>query len=203
MPPIANGGLIPFNSRSTFLKDHMVSPGTDIDLLTRVKESDPDAFGELFRRYQPLVYRQVYFRVRDVDTSHEIVQETFVRIWEHRSSLKPHLPFLALTLRISQNLVRDMARHQSTRDRLAGDVPVPAASEGDDPVEILQLRMLEERIVGIVNSRLGERCRAVFLLSRYEGKSHLEIAALLGISVKTVENQIAHALRTLKRALAQ
>jgi len=181
----------------------MELPGKDTELLRRVKGSDPDAFGELFHKYQPMVYRQVFFRVRDVDIAHEIVQATFVRIWEHRSTLKPHLHFLALTLRISQNLVRDMARHQSTRDRLAGEIPVPSASEGDDPLAILQLRMLEEQIVEIVSNRLGERCRAVFLLSRYEGKSHLEIAAVLGISVKTVENQIAHALRTLKRALGK
>jgi len=175
----------------------------DIALLTRVKDSDPDAFGELFRKYQPFVYRQVFFRVRDADTSHEIVQETFVRIWEHRTSLKPHLPFLALTLRVSRNLVRDLARHQSTRERLAQEIPAPSPSEGDDPAEALHLRILEQRIVEILNSRLGERCRTVFLLSRYEGKSHREIAEMLGITEKTVENQITRALNALRKGLIE
>lgn len=181
----------------------MEETSQDIALLTRVKGSDPDAFGELFRKYQPLVYRQVFFRVRDADASHEIVQETFVRIWEHRSSLKPHLPFLALTLRVSLNLVRDLARHRSTRERLRKEIPAPSPSEGDDPAETLHLRMLEQRILEILKNRLGERCRTVFLLSRYEGKSHQEIGELLGITEKTVENQIARALKALKKGLGK
>jgi RNA polymerase sigma-70 factor, ECF subfamily len=195
--------LLQFYSGDRFLSTLVHDAGQDIALLTRVKGSDPDAFGELFRKYQPLVYRQVFFRVRDADTSHEIVQETFVRIWEHRSSLKPHLPFLALTLSVSRNIVRDLARHQSTHERLAREIPAPSLSEGDDPAEALQLRMLEQRILEILNNRLGERCRTIFLLSRYEGKSHQEIAGLLGISAKTVENQIARALKALKRGLGR
>jgi RNA polymerase sigma factor (sigma-70 family) len=174
----------------------------DSVLLQRVRNSDPDAFGELFRKYQPLVYRQVFFRVRDGDVAHEIVQETFVRIWEHRSSLKPHLPFLALALRVSQNLVRDMARQRSTRELLRRRIPLPARSEGDNPAEALDLHVLEQRILHILNSRTGGRCRTVFFLSRYEGKSHREIAELLGISIKTVENQITRALKALRKGLA-
>jgi RNA polymerase sigma-70 factor, ECF subfamily len=175
----------------------------DSELLERVKNSDPEAFGELFKRYQPIVFRQAFYRLRDSDMSHEVVQETFIRIWDHRTSLKPHLPFLALTLRISQNLIRDLARHRAIRDRLASEIPPPTLSEGDDPSEALALTMLENRIRDIVNNRLGERCRVVFLLSRYEGKSHQEIAQDLGISVKTVENQITKALKILGRALGR
>lgn len=173
----------------------------DIALLERVKASDEDAFGELFRKYQPVVFRQVFFRIRDVDLSHDIVQETFVRIWEHRSSLKPRLPFLALTLRISQNMVRDIVRRQATRDRLVQEIPATPLSEGDDPAEALEIRMLEQRIGEILKESLGDRCRTVFLLSRYEQKTHREIASLLGISVKTVEHQLTHALKVLKKGL--
>jgi RNA polymerase sigma-70 factor (ECF subfamily) len=104
---------------------------------------------------------------------------------------------------VSQNLVRDLARHRSTRERLAREIPAPSPSEGDDPAEALHLRMLEQRIAEILNSRLGERCRTVFLMSRYEGKSHHEIAELLGITEKTVENQIARALKVLKKGVGE
>jgi RNA polymerase sigma-70 factor (family 1) len=174
----------------------------DIDLLARIKDADDtEAFGELFRKYQPIVFRQAFVRLRDSDMSHEVVQETFVRIWDHRSSIKPHLPFLALTLRIAQNIIRDMARRAATHERLAGEIPTPSHSEGDDPSEALALSMLEARIVDIINTRLGERCRTVFLLSRYEGKSHREIARALGITEKTVENQISKALKILAQTL--
>jgi RNA polymerase sigma-70 factor, ECF subfamily len=96
-----------------------------------------------------------------------------------------------------------MVRHSAVRERLAAEIPRPPPSEGDDPSEALAVAMLEHRIQVIINSRLGERCRAVFLLSRYEGKSHQEIAQELGISVKTVENQITKALKILGRVLGR
>jgi RNA polymerase sigma-70 factor (ECF subfamily) len=174
---------------------------TDADLLERLKESDEEAFHMLFERYQPIVFRQVMYKLRDTDLSHDIVQETFIRVWEKRVSLKPHLGFLALLLRISGNLVRDAARRRQTRERLAHAVPPPALSEGDDPEEALQLSMLQDRLSSVINEDLPEKCRAIFLLSRVEGKSIQEIANLLAISEKTVENQINRALKVLRKRL--
>ena len=106
-----------------------------------------------------------------------------------------------MPLRISANLVRDAARHRAVRERTAHSVPPPELSEGDDPEEALARAMLEERIARIVSARLPDRWREIFLLSRFEGKSHREIATLLGVTEKTIENQINRALRVLRRAL--
>jgi RNA polymerase sigma-70 factor (ECF subfamily) len=160
-----------------------------------------EAFRVLFDRYQPIIFRQALFRTREIDLSHDVVQETFLRIWERRSSLKPHLSFLAYALRISENIVRDTFRHRKTRQRLEGNIPPPALSVGDDPAESLQLTMLQEKLNAVINEGLPERCRLVFTLSRFEGKSNQEIADLLKISVKTVENQIGHALKVMRKKM--
>jgi RNA polymerase sigma-19 factor, ECF subfamily len=173
---------------------------SDVQLLERLKDSDEEAFRALFHRYQPIVFRQVYFRTRQTDVSHDIVQETFVRIWERRAVLKPHLSFLAYAMRISGNLVRDAARHRAVRARVDGTIPPSPMSEGDDPLEAVQAAMLEERITAIIGT-LPEKCRRTFLLSRFEGKSNQEIAELLGLSVRTVEHQINHALKVLRKSL--
>ena len=180
----------------------MAEHPNDDHLLQRLKASDEEAFRLLFERYQPIVFRQALFQTQDADLAHEVVQETFVRIWDHRASLKLGLSFLAYALRIGGNILRDMARHRAMRERVAAKIPPPALSEGDDPAQALQLWQLEERVAAIVNEDLPERCREVFLLSRFEGRTHREIAELLGLSVKTVENQISHALKVLKKRLA-
>ena len=174
---------------------------TDSELLRLVKTSDAEAFRELFERYQPLTFRHVLFLIRDTDAAHDIVQEAFLRIWNHRASLQPHLSFLAYALRIGENLVRDAARHRKIRERFADVLPPPHLSEGDDPLEALQLAQTREHIMAVIEQKLPSRCRMVFLLSRFEEKSNAEIAALLGVSVKTVENQIHHALKVLRREL--
>ncbi len=176
-------------------------PATDIELIARVRDSNVEAFRILFARYQPIVFRQALLRTREVDLSHDVVQETFLRIWERRTSLKPHLSFLAYAFRISENLVRDIMRQRRTRRRLEDSVPPPTLSVGDDPAEAFQLVALQEKLNAVINQNLPERCRLIFTLSRFEGKSNQEIADLLGISVKTVENQITHALKVLRKKL--
>jgi RNA polymerase sigma-70 factor (ECF subfamily) len=173
----------------------------DIELIARTKVSDQEAFKSLFEQYQPVLFRHVLFMTRDEEAAHDIVQETFVRIWQKRSSLKPALSFLAYALRIGGNLARDFARRRRTRKRLDEHVPPPARSERDDPEESLKLSLLGERLTAIVNDQLPERCRKVFLLGRFENLSNQEIADLLGISVRTVEHQMNRALRMLRRSL--
>ena len=173
----------------------------DSELLRLVRDSDVEAFHILFERYQPLLFRHLLFQTRDVDLSHDLVQETFLRVWEHRRTLKPEKSFLAYTLRISTNLVRNTVRHRKTRERLEKDIPEPVLSEGEDPTAALEFSMLEERIVAIIAHDLPERCRSIFILSRSEGKSNHEIADSLGLSVRTVEYQINRALKVLRKKL--
>lgn len=172
-------------------------------LVARIAEADREAFRVLFERYQPLLFRLVLSQLHDRDEAHDVVQETFIRLWDHRVSLDPGRPVLAYALRITDNLIRDAARRRSVRERYQPDVPQPNLSEGDDPEQALQVLMLQEQIASIISEDLPERCRSVFILSRFEGKSAGEIAALLGLSVKTVENQIGHALKVLRKRLGR
>lgn len=176
-------------------------PTHDTDLLRRLRSSDRGALGDLFDRYQPMLFRQLCFQTGDPQLAHDIVQETFLRIWDHRASLKPDLSFPAYMLRISRNILVDSLRHRQTRVRHTGKVSAPSLSEGDDPEESAQLSQLEQALADVIHKDLPERTRTVFILSRFEGKNNAEIAALLGTSVRTVENQIQHALKVLRLKL--
>lgn len=172
----------------------------DNQLLEQVKDSDVEAFRLLFERYQPILFRQVLFQTNEIDQAHDIVQQTFISIWEHRGSIKPHLSFLAYILRVSRNLLYDAVKHQKIRDRIDVTLPPPAKSELDDPAEALHLTMLQERITTIIND-LPQKCREIFLLSRFEGKTNQEIADSLQLSVRTVEHQISKALKVMRKRL--
>jgi RNA polymerase sigma-70 factor (ECF subfamily) len=172
----------------------------DLQLLEQVKDSDVEAFRRLFERYQPILFRQVLYQTGETDLAHEIVQQTFISVWEHRSSLQPQLSFLAYILRISRNLMHDAMKHQKIRDRIDATLPPPAQSELDDPAEALHLAILQEKITVIIND-LPQKCREIFLLSRVEGKTNHEIADSLQLSVRTVEHQISKALKVLRKLL--
>lgn len=174
------------------------SPDSDEMLTERVRASDEAAFRLLFERYQPVLFRSMRAATGNNDDAHEIVQETFVRVWNRRASLRSDLPLLGFLFRIARNLVRDAAKHQAVRMRYESDVPPPERSETDDPERWLQVRLLEERLAAILRDSLPDKCREVFVLSRVGGMTNAEIARQLGISVKTVENQMTKALRIVR-----
>jgi RNA polymerase sigma-70 factor (ECF subfamily) len=175
---------------------------SDARLLERIRNSDMEAFRILFELYHPVLFRHVLFQTRQSDTAHDIAQETFIRVWEHRRKLDPRLSFPAYIIRISGNLVRDDFRRRKRREKLDPEIPLPGRSDEDDPLGALETTMLEEEL-GTVVENLPERCRAVFLLSRIEEKTNREIAGMLGISIRTVEHQISHALNVIRKKLGR
>jgi RNA polymerase sigma factor (sigma-70 family) len=170
-------------------------------LIAAVKQGDLGAFETLFTRYQPSLLRSIAFHLSDSEAAHDIVQETFLRIWQHRTSLKPSLSFQALVYRIGLNLMRDAFRHAKTRERTIRDVPPPLPPDHADPMDAAQHAILAGELRRVMREELPERCRAVFQLIRLEGLTVAETAERMGISPKTAENQLTKALRILRRAL--
>src|SRR5258706_11317452 len=106
---------------------------TDEQLLRGVMSSDKQAFKSLFEKYQPILFKHTFFRVRDADLAHDIVQETFLRVWERRTSLKPRLSFLSYLFRISANLLIDHVRHLNVRLKHNEILESPSLSGAEDP----------------------------------------------------------------------
>ena len=159
---------------------------------------DKQAFEKLFRRYfTPLMAfsRRI---LGDEDDAREVVHQVFIKLWERRSeidlstSLKSYL-FTAVNNR-SLNVIRDRKKFSSE------EVP-ERVGEWDVSAQIESME-LEEKIKEAIDS-LPEKCREVFELNRFEGLKYGEIAEKLGISIKTVENQMSKALKILREQLAR
>ena len=137
--------------------------------------------------------------MQDADIAKDITQETFLRIWEKRESLQPEKSFFSLLARISTNLCYDHFRYTEVRLRNKDRIPEYGKSHFDNPEEVVQAQAIEKIIRTLVNEKLPQRCRTIFLLSRIEGLSNQEISVKLGLSIRTVENQIYRALKILKK----
>lgn len=172
------------------------------ELLSGLKHSDRSAYEALFRRYYPSLFHQVWYRCHDRDLSEDIAQETFVRLWLRRGEIKPHLPLLPYLIAIAANLLRDHQKHSGVAIRHEESVRASGNTSGENPEESVRLYLLEDRISAVITRDLSEICRSIFVLSRVEGKGNAEIAELLGISTKKVENQLYHALTVLRKKLS-
>ena len=169
------------------------------DLLKKVKNSDKSAFHQLFSNFYNTLFRFVVYKVKDSDLAEDISQETFLRVWKKRANLVPEKSFFSLIARISTNLCYDHFRHASVRRRHEDQIPEYGKSYFDDPEKMNQAKMLEEEIQRIVNEKLPDKCKNIFILSRMESRTNTEIAEMLELSIRTGENQNYRALKILKK----
>lgn len=166
----------------------------------RLFEDDTLAFDEIYQRYWTIMFRSAYNILREREACMDIIQELFVWFWTHRHSVKVNSVkgylLAAVKFKVA-NYIRDGKIRETFFEevRKAGE-PVGSLEESVEVKELLS-------VISEFTQDLPEKCREVFQLSRYEHLSNKEIAERLGISVKTVENQMTTALKKLRSSLAR
>jgi RNA polymerase sigma-70 factor (ECF subfamily) len=173
---------------------------TDHELLQRLRSGAEDAFDAIFRaHYAPLVGLAESL-VRERAIAEEVVQEVMLELWRRRESLTVEESLRAYLFRATRNRALNHLRHERVERK--GE---PYARGHSSTPAVGHLRLVEDEIDAALREAvqsLPERCRQVFELSRGHGLRYAEIAATLGISVKTVEAQMGKALRILRDRLA-
>lgn len=156
------------------------------------------AFENLFReQFAGLVTASVRL-CGDRALAEDVVQGVFVRFYESESITRVDHPAAYLRRAVVSrtiNAIRDRKRLD-----FPGEEAVWSAAEQAAPPQPTHLADLSDRLHRAI-AQLPERARLILRLSRFEGYSHKEIAGQLGISPRTVENQLARALKLLRRYL--
>lgn len=165
-------------------------------------QEDEQAFMEtLFKSFFPLVCKTIYRLVLDTATAEDLAQEVFIRIWNRRSALQD-VYFKAYLHRAAINMALDhLDKHKRQGKHLSIEenvIQLPASSGSAESSH--HLKQTSAHIQQAID-RLPEKCREIFILSRFEEMTYREIAATLNISVKTVENQMITALKKLRVSL--
>ncbi|MBO5225762.1 MAG: RNA polymerase sigma-70 factor [Parabacteroides sp.] len=167
------------------------------ELIIRLKQGSKEAFTTLYKQYWKQVYDFSCLYLTSVSAAEEVVQEVFIKVWESREFLREDDNFKGLLFIITRNMIFNQHRKKLNEDFYR--VTVLAAMEQsydiEDEIETNNLR----EYIDLLIEELPPRRREIFNLSRKENKSYKEIALLLNISEKTVENQIHEALKFLKK----
>ncbi|MCC8187341.1 MAG: RNA polymerase sigma-70 factor [Bacteroides sp.] len=170
------------------------------DIILKVKQGDKTAFSLLYTRYWKQVYGFTCLYIHSVDDAEEIVQEVFIRLWEHRSVLdeekKPDGMLFIMTRNLIFNRYRKSLNEQFLIETIASAWDIADGAVAEE-VETEDLRQYIRTLVEM----LPQRQQEVFHLSRNEGLSYKEIAEKLHITPKTVERHINEVLKQLRRKL--
>lgn len=171
-----------------------------IDEQSKIKgliQGSKEAFTTLYNHYWHQVYNFSRLYLNNKDTAEEVVQEVFVKIWESHEMIREEENFKGLLFIITRNLIFNRFRKNVSEDFYRMTV-LSALEQSYDIEEEIEANNLREYIDMLIEE-LPPRRREIFNLSRKEHLSYKEIACQLGISEKTVENQIGEALKYLKR----
>jgi len=174
-------------------------PASDADLVERLRRRDPQALAELYDRYGRLAYSLILRVVRDSAIAEDLVQETFLRVWNRvhgfdsvRGALSPWL------LAVARNRAIDYLRSASGRERNAfefEETDHPALYSDMEP-DILNAD--KTRRVRAAMEKLSPNLRTVVELAYFEGLSQSEMAERIGQPLGTVKTWVRAALKSLR-----
>lgn len=174
------------------------------DLLRQMLRQDSErAIETLFRMHYAYLCQAVHKIIPDPALSEDLVQDVFFELWRKREALLINVSIRAYLRRAAINKALNYIRDQKikqTGDYPTDDLALAAHDPADDAAQVLEYQELQQQIDAAID-QLPERCRLVFVLSRFEAFSNQDIAEELGISVKTVENQMTKAIQRLRVAL--
>src|ERR1700712_4625872 len=176
-------------------KIRSLDDNTDLKYLEGIRNGEHLAFTSLYRKYFKVLMLASDKYIKEIDVAKGIVQDVFLKMWEqpfeleneaslksylYRSVVNSSLNYLKRQKNISQHHLK--IANETTYDSL------------DDLQEEHELKLLIYKEIEL----LPAQCKKIFKMSRFEGLKYREIAVLLNISEKTVENHMIKALKTLR-----
>lgn len=162
-----------------------------------IKQSDQRAFDALFRAMYPQLVKFAASYTKEKSSASDIVQDSFLSMWQKRSAIDPNQSLKAYIYRIVRNRALNYLRDRSSEISKSEMI----VEEKLQPAEVVDSREKVNELSEMFSEwidQLPDRQQEAFELSRFEGLSHEEIASVMDVSPKTVNNHIVAALKQLR-----
>lgn len=181
----------------------MTSDPGETELIDRLQKRDPEALAAAYDRYGQIVYSLFLRITREQSTAEDLVQELFLRVWNHACQFNPAKGSLGVwILSIARNMAIDHVRSAQTRFAtrlrpLEQADRVNAGAKTSAPESVID----HARTIGTAFASLSFNQRRVVELAYYEGLSQSEIANQLKEPLGTVKSWMRSALMRLRSAI--
>jgi len=181
----------------------MISANTIRDLQVRIARfDDQQAYKELFTSLYSYLFQFAKTLVKSKEPAEEIISDVFIKIWEKRKDLEK-IENLKLYLYVStRNLSYNyLDKQKRSATNALDNVQAEFTSVYFDPEQLLITADMLTRIQKAID-QLPPKCKMIFRLAKEDGLKYREVAEILNISVKTVENQLAIAVQKIGSAVS-
>ncbi len=168
--------------------------------INALKAGSVEAFSLCYDLYFKALCSFANSMIKQPAVSEEIIQNIFLEVWINREKLPVQASIRTYLLKMVKNDCLDHLKHKKIAERYAGEFLRFNTEAFEDVFDMLVNKDLEKSLEAAIG-KLPLQCREIFRLSRFEFMSYKCIAEKLGISIKTVENQIGKALKIVRQEL--
>ena len=171
------------------------------EIVEEMKTGMASAFDNLYRAYSHKLYSFAFTFLKSREDAEEVVQDTYFKIWEKRSSIDSSQSFKSFLFSIGYHSTIDLLRLK-LKERKFREMVLEKATSNFNLEESIEFGDLLEHVNHIVEE-LPSRKLEIYKLSRIDHLSYNEIAEKLNISVKTVENGINFSMKFIRGRLGK
>lgn len=164
-------------------------------LIDGLKASNETALRKAFEQFQEPLYKYIFDKTRSHELAREVVQLTFIKLWKYRQSLEQDIALSSVLFRIARTIMIDELRKQKALRK--AELNESRSHQWELVTESVSYNDTLRKLELLIKQMPPVRQR-VFRLSRLNCYSYNEIAQMLSISTKTVENHINLALKFIK-----
>lgn len=172
------------------------------ETIKKLREGSYEAFDTLYNMYADSLYGFALLHTKSKESAEDIVQETFLKLWNMRTSLSLEGSFKSMLFTIAKHDMIDAFRRQINRPEFEDYIQFCEEEnliDNSSVEKILYDDFLEK--LALAKQKLTPAQRRIFELSREEGFNNAEIASLSNLSEQTVKNHLSSALKILREEL--
>jgi RNA polymerase sigma-70 factor, ECF subfamily len=163
--------------------------------LDRARHGDREAFADIVREHQAMVFSIAYHFVGGREVAEELAQDVFLRLFQHVRGIESSVHLTFWLRRVTSRCCIDWVRHRTRRPEVRVD-PLPDSAVDSHPRDVL----FERRLHRVVQE-LSETARLVVTLKYQEDLDPAEIATVLNVSVNTVKSHLRRSIELLRARL--
>jgi len=164
-------------------------------LIKRAQDGDEHCMSELITIHKGLVFTLIYRMINDYDMSHDLTQDTFIRVVINIRKVKNEKHFMAWMCTIARNVARDYLRKFKRQATIS--LEEIGESLGRSGIESTRRQVIIQDAL----CRLNERDRALLALSYFQGFNLSEVAKIMNISEKSIKVALFRARQRLRKEL--
>ncbi|WP_281503861.1 RNA polymerase sigma-70 factor [Arenibacter sp. F26102] len=168
-------------------------------LCGHLKNGNQKAFKSLFEQYWEAMFLKANSILRDREVAQDIVQEIWIKLWNQREKLEISNFESYIFRSVSYGCFKYLRDNKFTTSQLQ---IIDSLSVSNPDVDNQHNLEATQKVIDKSLEELSPRCQEIFTLSRLEDMPNEEIAGKLGISRRSVENQVSLALKVIRRHLA-